>query len=164
MAELIVLGFKDTATADQVVPELQALQRDGLIELADWARVIRNHDGKIDVRQGTSTTGIGAAGGALWGMLFGLLFLMPLAGMAIGAATGAIVGKLTDVGIDDKFIKDVSNQITPGTSALFLYVVRATTDRVLDRLKQYQPTLLRTSLSHDAENQLRAAMQAEQSA
>jgi uncharacterized membrane protein len=52
------------ATADKVVPELQTLQRDGLIELADWARVIRNQDGKIDVRQGTSVAGIGAAGGA----------------------------------------------------------------------------------------------------
>ena len=161
MSELIVLGFKDTATADKVVPELQTLQSEGLLELADWARVIRNQDGKIDVRQGTSTTGIGAAGGALWGMLFGLLFLMPLAGLAIGAATGAIMGKLTDVGIDDKFIKDVGAQITAGTSALFLYVVRATTDRVVDRLKQYEPTVVRTSLSHSAEEQLRAAMQAE---
>ena len=159
MSELIVLGFDDTATADTVVPELQTLQSEGLLELADWARVIRGLDGKIDVRQGTSTTGIGAAGGALWGMLFGLLFLMPLAGLAIGAATGAIAGKLTDVGIDDKFIKDVGGQLKPGTSALFLYVVQATSDRVVDRLKQYDPTVLRTSLSRDAEEQLRTAMQ-----
>ena len=68
-------------------------------------RVIRGLDGKIDVRQGTSTTGVGAAGGALWGILFGLLFLMPLAGLATGAATGAIAGKLTDVGIDDNSSK-----------------------------------------------------------
>jgi uncharacterized membrane protein len=97
-------------------------------------------------------------------MLFGLLFLMPLAGLAIGAATGAIAGKLTDVGIDDKFIKEVGNQIKPGTSALFLYVVQATTDRVTERLKQYEPTVVRTSLSHDAEEQLRAAMQTDASA
>jgi uncharacterized membrane protein len=159
MSELIVLGFNDAVTADNVVPEIQKLQSEGLLELADWARVIRGLDGKIDVRQGTSTTGIGAAGGALWGMLFGLLFLMPFAGMAIGAATGAIAGKLTDVGIDDKFIKDVGGQLKPGTSALFLYVVQATSDRVVERLRQYNPTVLRTSLSHDAEEQLRAAMQ-----
>jgi uncharacterized membrane protein len=72
MSELIALGFKDTTTADKVVPELQTLQSEGFIELAHYARVIRGLDGKIDVRQGTSTTGIGAAGGALWGMLFGL--------------------------------------------------------------------------------------------
>jgi uncharacterized membrane protein len=145
--------------ADQVVPELEAMQREGLLDLADWARVIKRPDGKIDVRQATSTTGAGAAGGALWGMLFGLLFLMPLAGLAIGAVTGAIMGKLADYGIDDKFIKDVGSQITPGSSALFVYVVRATGDRVVERLKPYNPSLIRTSLSTDAEARLRAALE-----
>jgi uncharacterized membrane protein len=159
VAELVVLGFKSVSTADEVVPQMQTLQAEGLINLVDWARVIRRPDGKIEVRQATSTTGAGAAGGALWGMLFGLLFLMPLAGLAIGAATGAIMGKLADFGIDDKFIKEVGSQITPGSSALFLYVAEVTTDKVLDRLRPYGPTLLRTSLSHDAEEQLRAAMQ-----
>jgi uncharacterized membrane protein len=164
VAELIVLGFKQMGTADEVVPELQQLQSEGLIELADWARVIRRGDGKIEVRQATSTAGVGAAGGALWGMLFGLLFLMPLAGLAIGAATGAIAGKLADFGIDDKFIKDLGNQITPGSSALFLYVVQVTPDKVIDRLKPFEPTVLRTSLSQDAEDRLREAMETNASA
>ena len=68
------------------------------------------------------------------------------------------------MGIDDKFIKDVGGQLKPRTSALFLNVVQATTDRVIGRLKQYQPTVLRTSLSHDVEDQLRSAMQADSSA
>ena len=159
MPELIVLGFTDSTTADQVIPEVEALQRENLLALADWARVIRRQDGKIDVRQGTSTTGAGAAGGALWGMLFGLIFLMPIAGLAIGAATGALAGKLADYGIDDKFIKDLGSQIQPGSSALFLYVVSATNDKVIDRLKPYNPTLLRTSLSDEAEAKLREALQ-----
>jgi uncharacterized membrane protein len=157
--ELIVLGFKDTAKADQVIPELENMQREGLLDLADWARVIKREDGKLDIRQAHSTAGAGAAGGALWGMLFGLLFLMPLAGLAIGAITGGIMGKLADYGIDDKFIKDVGNQITPGSSALFLYVVRATTDKAIERLQPFGPTLLRTSLSADAEEKLHAAFE-----
>ena len=159
MPELAVLGFKDTTTADQVVPELEALQREGLIQLADWARVIRRTDGSIDTRQMTNTTGVGAAGGALWGLLFGLIFFIPIAGALIGAAMGAVMGRLADYGIDDKFIKDVGRQLTPGTSALFLYVNDITTDRVLDRLSRYQPTLIRTSLSKDAEESLRKAME-----
>jgi uncharacterized membrane protein len=164
VAELIVLGFKNQSTADEVVPQLQTMQAEGILSLADWARVIRREDGKIDVRQAASTAGAGAAGGALLGMLLGLLFLMPLAGMAIGAATGAIAGKFADYGIDDKFIKELGNQIKPGTSALFLYVVQATPDKAIDRLKQYEPTVLRTSLSHDAEERLRAAMQVQTTA
>ena len=59
-------------------------------------------------------------GGAFWGLLFGLIFLVPLLGAAVGAATGAFAGTLTDVGIDDGFIKEVRKTVTPGTSALFL--------------------------------------------
>jgi uncharacterized membrane protein len=157
--DLVVLGFPKMEIADEVVNKLDELHREGLIQLADWARVIRHDDGKVDVRQAHNTTAAGAAGGALWGMLIGLIFLMPLAGLAIGGAVGALTGRLADYGIDDKFVKDLAKQIQPGTSALFLYVVQATTDKVVDRLKEYQPTLLRTSLSQDAEEKLRAAIQ-----
>ena len=67
-----------------------------------------------------SLVGVGALGGAFWGLLFGLIFLVPLLGAAVGAATGAFAGALTDVGIDDGFIKEVRETVTPGTSALFL--------------------------------------------
>jgi len=157
--ELAVIGFKDTTTADQVIPELEALQREGLIQLADWARVIRKADGGVDTRQMTNTTGAGMAGGALWGMLFGLIFFIPVAGLLIGGAMGAMMGHLSDYGIDDKFIKEVGKQITPGTSALFLYVVSSTGDRVIERLAKYQPTLIRTSLSNEAEQKLRTALE-----
>ena len=52
---------------------------------------------------------------------------------------GAILGRLADYGIDDKFIKEVSKQITPGTSALFLYVAEAD-HRPRDRPAQPLPT------------------------
>jgi uncharacterized membrane protein len=157
--DLIVIGFKSEATADEAINEIEQMQREGLITLDDWARVIRRADGKIDVRQAHSTTASGALGGTFWGMLFGLIFLMPLAGAAIGALTGALAGHFTDVGIDDKFIKDLGNQIQPGTSALFLYVVQATGDKVIERMGRFQPEVLRTSLSADADARLRQAIQ-----
>ncbi|MBV9598941.1 MAG: DUF1269 domain-containing protein [Chloroflexi bacterium] len=127
--------------------------------MADWARVSRHEDGRVDIRQAHNTTGAGLTGGALWGALFGLIFLMPLAGMVIGGAIGALTGALSDYGINDRFIKDLGQQITPGHSALFLYVVKATPDKVIERLREYQPTLIRTTLSEDAEAKLRAAME-----
>ena len=159
MAEIVVLGFKDMVTADQASTELESMQREGLITLTDWARVTRNPDGKIDVKQAVGTKSTGAAGGALWGMLFGLLFLVPIAGALVGAATGALMGALSDYGIDDKFIKGLSEQIQPGTSALFLQIQDVTTDKVVERMQKYEPTLLRTSLSTEAEEKLRTAMQ-----
>jgi uncharacterized membrane protein len=159
---MVVLGFKDPSGADAAITELQQAQSEGLISMADWARVIRREDGKVDIRQGTSVTGMAALGGTFWGLLFGLIFLMPLAGAAIGALTGAIAGHFTDVGIDDKFIKGLGSQIQPGTSALFVYVVEATGDKVVDRIKPLGPEVLRTSLSHDTEEKLKQALQTNQ--
>ena len=106
-----------------------------------------------------STTGAGAAGGALWGTLFGLIFLMPIFGLAVGAATGAIAGKLTDVGIDDKMIKQLGEHLQPGTSAVFLLVVDATRDKVIEALREYHPTVLQTNLNHDDQDALAKALQ-----
>ena len=87
---------------------------------------------------------------------------MPWLGMAIGAVSGAIGGKLSDIGIDDGFIKEVSNSIDPGNSALFLLVRDVTPDKVLDELTEFDAQVLRTSLSKEDEEKLRAAFGAEE--
>jgi uncharacterized membrane protein len=101
-------------------------------------------------------TGIGAMSGAFWGLLFGLLFFVPLLGMAVGAAAGALGGSLTDVGIDDDFIRSVRDKITPGTSALFVLTSDAVMDRVHSAFAGQQAELIQTNLSADEEAKLRA--------
>jgi uncharacterized membrane protein len=50
----------------------------------------------------------------------------------MGAATGALAGSLADVGIDDHFINQVRDHVTPGTSALFVLSSAVVVDRVHD--------------------------------
>jgi uncharacterized membrane protein len=106
--------------------------------------------------------GIGALDGAFWGMLFGLIFFVPFLGLAIGAGVGALTGSLGDVGIDDNFIKQSREQITPGTSALFLLTEGAVIDRVLEGVKSsgLQFELIASNLSHEQEQKLREAFAA----
>jgi uncharacterized membrane protein len=162
MSTLAVLAFDNEQGADQTREALGRLQRQQLITLDDAAVVVRSQDGKVKVRQATSLVGTGALGGAFWGMLIGLLFLAPWLGAAVGAVSGALVGKMTDLGIDDNFIKEVGQQIQPGHSALFVLVREATVDRVVAELRQYNPRLVQTNLSEEDEAKLRAAMGAEQ--
>jgi uncharacterized membrane protein len=89
------------------------------------------------------------------GFLFGLIFFVPLLGLAIGAATGAISGALTDVGIDDNFIKQIRDKVKPGTSALFLMTANAVVDRVVAELKSLNPELITSNLSDEQESRLR---------
>jgi len=100
---------------------------------------------KPQTRQLFNLAGIGALGGAFWGLLFGLLFFIPLLGAAIGAATGALSGAFSDIGIDDNFIGEVREKVTPGTSALFLMSSDAVLDRVADALKGQQFELIATT-------------------
>jgi uncharacterized membrane protein len=116
---------------------------------------------KPKTQQLHNMAGAGALSGAFWGMLFGLLFFIPLLGAAIGAAMGGLSGSLVDVGIDDDFIKQARDQITPGTSALFLLTADAVMDRVMDELRGTDMELIATNLSKEQEEQLRAAFEHE---
>jgi uncharacterized membrane protein len=163
MAELVVLGFPNRERAEQVMDLAGHLRRQELLDLEDAALVWRTPDGKIKVQQSISPVAGGALSGALWGTLLGLLFLVPFFGMAVGAATGAAtggaVGKLAGIGIDDQFVKDVAVTMTPGTAAIFALVRRSTPDEVREALAPYRPTVLRTTLTKDREDELVAALQ-----
>jgi uncharacterized membrane protein len=159
LATLSVLKFDDPNGADRVLLALQALQERQMITLED-AAVVSWPQGnkKPKTRQLHGTTGAGATWGAFWGFLFGLIFFVPLLGMAIGAGTGALSGSLADVGIDDDFIRQVREKVTPGTSALFALTSGATApDRVIDELKQYDFEIISTNLPEEQEQKLREA-------
>ncbi len=164
MSSLIVLAFETMEGARDTRDKLYDLQKQELITLDDAAIVVRKEDGKVKVDQAVSLVGTGALGGAFWGMLIGLLFLAPWLGMAVGAVTGALSGKFADFGIDDDFIKEVGDTIEPGHSALFLLVRDVQTERVIDDLESYAPTVLRTNLSPQQEDALREAFGAEETA
>ena len=157
MSDLVVFTFETEGGAAEARDALISMQKMQLIELEDAAVVVRHQDGKVKVKQVTSLAGAGALGGAFWGMLIGLLFFAPWLGLAIGAVTGAVAGGLTDIGVDDKFIKEVGNSIEPGMSALFILVRKATPDKVIDELKKFNPTVMQTSLTEEQEDKLRAS-------
>jgi uncharacterized membrane protein len=98
---------------------------------------------------------VGATGGAFWGLLAGLIFFNPLLGLAVGAGAGAISGGLSDYGIDDDFMKDVSGALQPGQAALFMMMRSDASDRVIERLSKKGGHILRTNLDSVAENHLR---------
>ncbi|AKB83974.1 hypothetical protein MSBR3_3396 [Methanosarcina barkeri 3] len=157
MSELIVFAFPNEKGASEMDEAINRLKKEQLITLDDAAIVVRNHDGKVKVKQAVDLVGTGTVGGAFWGMLIGLLFWMPWLGMAVGAITGAIAGKLTDYGINDDFIHEVAETIEPGGSALFLLISKWTEDKVLDQLATFNPKVVRTSLSKEEEHKLKAA-------
>jgi uncharacterized membrane protein len=158
MSSLIVVGFKDEFTAGKVLQELQQLEKEHLVDLEDAALVIRNKEGKIRIKQSQELALDGALTGGFWGLLFGFIFLNPLLGWTIGLLAGAASGALTDIGIDDNFIRDLGNTIAPSTSAIFVLVRRATPDKVLADLSKFDGKVLKTSLTNEDEAKLQIAL------
>lgn len=158
MSELIAVAFDDQYKAEELLLQLRRMEAEYLIDLDDAAIVTRREDGKVKLRQTQPLVTTGAVSGGLWGTLIGALFLAPGLGLAVGALSGAVSGALTDVGINDAFMKEIGETITPGTSALFVLVRRATPDKVLDAVRGKGGTVIRTSLSNDAEARLQAVL------
>jgi uncharacterized membrane protein len=157
MSDLLAIVYPDEQTAMNVRDTLARLQRERLISLADAVVVTKRQDGRVELNQ-PSLAAAGAASGALWGTLIGMLFFAPLLGLAAGAAGGALSGKLSDYGIEDNFMKELGAQLQPGKAALFLLVRQVTPDKVLDAVKQYGGTVIRSSLTRDAEARLQQAL------
>jgi uncharacterized membrane protein len=132
MSELIVFAFNDDTTAYEMRAALAKMQKNYLVEMEDIVVVLKDAEGKVKLDQAVNLTAQGAVGGGFWGLLIGVLFLNPLLGAAVGAGAGAISASLTDIGINDSFMKDLGDGLKPGTSALFVLLRKVTADKLLE--------------------------------
>lgn len=160
MSTLVVIEYDDLFKAEEVRLSLMKLRKDYLIDLEDAVVAVKDQKGKVRLHQAVNLTTTGALTGGFWGILIGMIFLNPLLGMAMGAAAGAVSGALTDVGINDKFMKDLAENMKPGSSTLFVLARKVTPDKVLDEIKGTGGKVLQTSLSHEDEAKLQAALSA----
>ena len=151
MSDLVVIAFPTEAAAEEVRKKLLDMQQEYLIELGDAVIAVKQPNGGVKLNQLFHPTAAGAATGAFWGTLIGMLFLMPLAGGALGAA-------LTDVWIDDNFMKEAAQTLQSGNAALFVLIRKMTTDKVLADLQGVGGTVMRTSFDHTKEEALRDAL------
>jgi uncharacterized membrane protein len=158
MADLIAIGYDDMSTAAAAADEVDKLARDLIIEPDAVAVIVRNQEGKYKVTTNHHPVGAGASYGMFWGLLFGVLFFVPVFGMAVGAGLGALLGKVEKTGIDKEFQEQVRDMVQPGTSALFLVIEKVTPDKAVEGLSKFGGTVLKSSLSKDAEHELQDAL------
>jgi uncharacterized membrane protein len=168
MTDLVVIVYPSEQQAEEVRRRLLELQKEYLIELEDAVIAVNTGDGHVKLNQLLNPTAAGALTGSMWGLLIGALFLMPVfgpiigaaSGLAVGAASGAVGGALTDLGIDDDFIRDLAQKLRPNHAALFLLVRKMTLDKVLGALQGTGGEVLKTSLDSSKEQALRDALTA----
>src|SRR3954454_17709661 len=161
MSTLIAIGYPDETTATQAGDVVEQLAKDLIIEPDAIAVIRRDREGKFHVTTNHHAVGGGATWGMFWGLLFGVLFFIPVFGMAVGAGLGALMGKFEKSGIDKAFADQVRDMLKPGTSALFVVVEKVTPDKAVEALSEYGGTVLKSSLSKEAEHELQDALHGE---
>ncbi|MCB0133104.1 MAG: DUF1269 domain-containing protein [Caldilineaceae bacterium] len=158
MSNLVVVVFDDMEEASKVRDALRQQQKSGNLSLDDSAVVVKDTDGKVHVKNELDRgVKIGGVGGGLLGLLIGGLFF-PVAGLLMGALGGMAVGASADLGIQKKFVGEVSDALKDGTSAIFFVVRDANPEAAFAALRPYQGQVYHTSLSSEAEETLRRVL------
>lgn len=83
-------------------------------------------------------------------MLIGFLFGGPLFGALLGMGFSALFGRKIDIGIDNSFIKGISDELAPGDSALFLLINNTPVETITSVLAQFGGNLYHSTLSDEA--------------
>jgi uncharacterized membrane protein len=157
MSDLIVMSFNSVATAEEVRDKVRQLQKGGQLALSDAAVITKDADGKVEVKNEVSReTKVGAGVGAVLGAV--MSFVFPIAGIVVGTAGGAAVGAMVGNGVDRKFVEDVQNSLTPGSSALFLVLRGGDAAALRGVLEPFEGTLIQTTFDSNLEEQLRDAL------
>jgi uncharacterized membrane protein len=158
MSDLIVVVFDDIEQAGEAFQSLKGMQHAGQLGIDDAAVIVKNESGKVSVKN-TLDTGVkyGALGGSVLGLLLASIFF-PLAGLIVGAGLGALVGKTFGKGVDQSFVREVTDQLEPGSSALFVMVNAQHTGGVVAAMQPYKGNLYQTTLPTDVEEALRDAL------
>jgi uncharacterized membrane protein len=156
MSNLVVLVFDDEHQATDALATLRRLEKAGAIHFDDTAVLTKDQTGKLHVKnEASSATEVGAVAGGALGVLLTVLF--PGVGLVVGAAAGAAIGALLDQGVDRSFVKELSESLQPGSSALFLLVKHAQ-PAVIDALKPYKGKVYQTTLPEDVQERLERAL------
>jgi uncharacterized membrane protein len=162
MSQLIVVTFDDADEAGKVRDSIRSGEKQGTISLDDSAVVVRDEKGKVHVKnQLDRGVKIGAVGGGLLGLLLTSVFF-PVAGIVVGVLGGMGVGSLADLGIQKKFVQEVSDSLQPGTSAIFLIIREANANAVVAALKPYKGKVIQTTLDPDDEETLKRVLKERQ--
>ena len=155
MSHLVVITFDNADEAGRVRETLRSVQRSGYLNLDDSAVIVKDEEGKVHVKNEMDRgVKIGAVGGGLLGLLLAGVFF-PVAGILVGAVAGGLIGKSVDLDVEQDFVKEVSEDLQPGTSAIFFIVREGNPEVAVAALKPYKGTVRHTSFPPEAEKELR---------
>jgi uncharacterized membrane protein len=135
-------------------------EKDYLIDLEDAVVAVKDQKGKVRLHQAVNLTAVGALSGGFWGTLIGMIFLNPLLGIAMGAAAGTVSGALRMWASTTILWRNWRQTWSRAVRRCLSWCERQRRAKLLDEIKGTGGKILQTSLSHEDEAKLQAALSA----
>ncbi len=159
--EMIVIAFDNENEADKVLDSLKAMESMDVVDLKNGAVIVRSESGDVKINETSDfDTKQGAIGGAAAGAVLGLLSGGLLRGALLGAAGGAAAGKFVDLGLEDDFLKEIGDNLGPGSSAVVALIDFEQVDRAMEELDKFEGgRIMRHTLSDDVYAKLSEAVE-----
>ena len=162
---VVVVGFAEDDRAYEAMITLSELASQGQLQLDEAAVVIRDDDGRIELKdQVGEEPFLGTASGGLVGLLIGILG-GPL-GVLLGGATGLAAGSLFDLADaedSDSVLSEVSKTVKVGRTSLIAHVVEQSAEVVDAAMARLSGSVVRRSVA-DVEAEIAAAEAAQREA
>ncbi len=148
MTAFTVWKYDDPDSAGRAAGVLKEAELDGLVTVVDHAVVswpVGADQPHTSHQHDSPKRGAGL--GALWGLLGGALLMVPVAGVVVGAGIGALAKATDGTGITKEDMERIRTELGPGTSALFVVTEDADFDRLAERFRGRESTLIHTNLT-----------------
>src|SRR5262245_7513713 len=158
----LALVFDDPYDADEAKAALHRLSGERVLVMEETAVVVKHPDGKIRLTQDVNVVEKDKHVGHVLGLMAAAVTgTMPF--IMAGTLGGELLGKLTDHGVTNSFIKKVGKEIQPGTSALLLpaHAEPEQQRKVVERLQHWQPRVLESDLPPEVEAEINSALRHE---
>ncbi|VXD15129.1 conserved hypothetical protein [Planktothrix serta PCC 8927] len=159
LTNLVVVAYPEQEKAKEVLKTLKALQAQGVISIVNAAVMVKNEKGKVSISETGDTD---AKGGAIMGgITAGLIALFnPIGALGVialtagGAGVGALITHFMDLGFPQEDLKELSESLTPGSSAIIALVEHTWVDQLTQALEEYAGRLYKRSIKADIASQL----------
>src|SRR5262245_43382693 len=108
-SRLIALVFDDPYKADEAKAAMNRMGGEGLLEIDETAVIIKKADGKVKMSQDVNVVAKDQKIGHVLGLVTAAVTgTIPF--ILAGTLSGRLLGRLTDHGITNKFVKEISKE------------------------------------------------------
>jgi uncharacterized membrane protein len=165
METVLAINFDQDASAYEALTNLKELDGQGQVALEGAAVVVRNDDGRVDIKDEAGDIGYeGTATGGIVGLIVGILG-GPF-GVLLGGATGVLIGSLfdlDDLDTTDSVLDEMSRSVRVGHASVLAQVNEQSPEVVDSAMERLGGTVVRRPLD-DVVAEIAAAEDAQRAA